>query len=213
MRVRRCRVWRSPSAPVKGQLNHRATALGKELQLSAPARPPSGGGTPRAACPVPAVGQVRPPPGAQVECTLFYAPFGPACGRPVPLWPPSGASRARRARARRRRGKRPPAFRPWALSCSPGRMACGHRPAFARCSLQGPGRHRPGPSGPVLRSSSATGRPRASRPGPPSPWQGFLCRRLLHAQGLAAPLARPGAVSRPLRKGQGQETRARKKGL
>lgn len=178
--------------------------MARSCSLAPRLGPPLGGHSP---CRVPRSGGRTSPPASRgsVECTLFYAPFGPACGRPVPLWPPPGASRARRARARRRRGKRPPAFRPWALSCSPGRMACGHRPAFARCSLQGPGRHRPGPSGPVLRSSSATGRPRASRPGPPSPWQGFLCRRLLHAQGLAAPLARPGAVSRPLRKGQGHK--------
>lgn len=140
-----------------------------------------------------------------MDCTRFYAPFGPAFGRPAPLWPPLGASRARRARARRRRGKRPPAYRPWALSWGPGRLACGPRPASARCSLQGPGRHHPGPSGPVLRSSSAPGRPRASRPGPPSPWSGSGAAASSKRRGGAAPLARPGAVSRPLRfKGKGK---------
>lgn len=78
---------------------------------------------------------------------------------------PSRPARARPLCA----GVPPPGLRAVALSCGPGRRAYGPRPAFARCSLLGPGRHRPGRSGRVLRSGSAFGRLRPFVRGPPSP--------------------------------------------
>lgn len=96
-------------------------------------------------------------------------PFGVGLRPPGRFGPaPGGPSRPARARPLCA-GVPPPGLRAVALSCGPGRRAYGPRPAFARCSLLGPGRHRPGRSGRVLRSGSAFGRLRPFVRGPPSP--------------------------------------------
>ena len=123
------------------------------------------------------------------------APFGPPTGGP------SVAARARPRRA----GIAPPALRALALAYGPGRMAYGPRPASARCSLLGPGSQRPGRSGRVLRSGSASGRLRPSGRGPPLLGQA-RAPRFAPPGGAWSRLRRSlGAVPAPPGKGKGKK--------
>lgn len=143
-----------------------------------------------------AAGPLSRPPvrrrAAQSSCALllalfrfarvFYAPFGPASGRPCPLGAPPGRRRPRRTRARYARGKRPP---PAARRSFLRPGADGLRPPPRLHSLlpPRPGKPAPGPFRSRARSGSACGRLLASG-GSPHSLGGLYRRAPLPCAGL-----------------------------
>ena len=148
----------------------------------APRLGPLPGGTLRSACPVPVVGQVRPPPGAQWIARDSMRPSGrPTAVRPLcgPRWGPVGPG----ARVPVGGGVSAPSLPALGSFLGPGAAGLWPPPRFRALLPPGPGKPPPGP----FRSRAAFQfGPRAAQglqAGTPSPWPGFLCRRLLQAQG------------------------------